>query len=244
MFARLADRLPPFARARRRDAPDRIYRVVPRDEPGHRAAASLVLVNTAPLARAATLDIAADHLVTDLQTYLAQTAPHRLFVHAGVVVLGGRAVLLPGRSGAGKSTLVAALVEAGAEYLSDEFALIDANGGIHPYARPIRLRTSGGDRRVRPDRGRTRAAASAPRAGLLLFTAFDPASRFAPAPLTPGAALLQLVAHCPSAQARPVDTLAAFRLVVGDASAWSSPRPDTDEVVRMLMEEMPAPRTR
>jgi hypothetical protein len=34
--------------------------------------------------------------------------------------------------------------------------------------------------------------------------------------------------------------LAAFRVVTGTAVAWSSPRPDTDGVVRMLKEEMPA----
>jgi hypothetical protein len=240
MFARLADRLPPFPPMRRSDAPDRVYRVAPRDDAASEAASSLVLVNTAPLARAATLDIAADYVVADLQTYLAQAASDRIFVHAGVVILDGRAVLLPGRSGAGKSTLVAALVEAGAQYMSDEFALIDAAGGVHSYARPLRLRTPGGDRRVRPDAWRRRAGEPAPRAGALLFTTFDPASRFAPAPLTPGAALLQLIAHCPSAHARPAEMLAAFRLVTGTAVAWSSPRPDTDGVVRMLKEEMPA----
>ena len=45
---------------------------------------------------------------------------------------------------------------------------------------------------------------------------------------------------CPSAQARPAQTLAALRHVVSEARASSSARPDTDVVVRMLMEEPPA----
>jgi hypothetical protein len=35
--------------------------------------------------------------------------------------------------------------------------------------------------------------------------------------------------------------LAACRAVASDAAAWSSPRPDTDVVVRRLMEEMSGP---
>jgi hypothetical protein len=240
VFAKLADRMPPFARVRGGEIPDRVYRLMAGD-PAASVGGSLVLVIAAPLARAATVDLATDHLVADLQTYLAQVAPGRIFVHAGVVVIGGRAVMLPGRSGAGKSTLVAALVDAGAEYLSDEFAVIDAAGGIHAYARPIRLRTPGGERRVHPRARRGPAVGPAPRAGRILFTTFDPASRFAPAPLTPGAALLQLIAHCPSAHARPADMLAACRAVASDAAAWSSPRPNTDVVVRRLMEEMSGP---
>jgi hypothetical protein len=43
-------------------------------------------------------------------------------------------MVLPGKSFAGKTTLVAALVRAGAEYWSDEYAVLDANGDVHPYA--------------------------------------------------------------------------------------------------------------
>jgi hypothetical protein len=61
-------------------------------------------------------------------------------VHAGVVQVGNKAVLLPGGTHAGKSTLVAELVRRGANYFSDEYALIDAGGSVHPYARPLLLR--------------------------------------------------------------------------------------------------------
>lgn len=64
-------------------------------------------------------------------------------VHAGVVRIGGRVLLLPGGTHAGKSTLVAALVAKGAIYFSDEYALVDGAGQVHPYARPMLLRESG-----------------------------------------------------------------------------------------------------
>jgi hypothetical protein len=241
LFDRLADRLPPFTRLRTRDEPDRLYRVLPRDSAGGVDARCRLLVNTAPLATARTLDDAADCLVADLQTFLAVSAPGRIFVHAGVVAVRDRAVLLPGASGAGKSTLVDALVAAGARYLSDEFAVIGPDGRIHPYARPIRLRVAGGpDRRVRLGDGRGWRSRQALRVGRVLFTNFEAASHFDPTPLSAGAALLRLLSHCPSAQARPAQTLAALRHVVSEARASSSARPDTDVVVRMLMDEMPA----
>ena len=56
-------------------------------------------------------------------------------VHGGVVAHDGRAILLPGPTHAGKSTLVAELVRRGAPYFSDEYALIDADGRVHPYPR-------------------------------------------------------------------------------------------------------------
>jgi hypothetical protein len=64
-----------------------------------------------------------------------------LTLHAAAAARGGAAVALVGDSGAGKSTLVAGLVRAGWIYLSDEAIGIDRHATIHPYARPITLRT-------------------------------------------------------------------------------------------------------
>lgn len=63
-----------------------------------------------------------------------------LFVHAGVVQIGESVVLFPGRSMAGKSTLIKALVDVGARYLSDEFAVIDQAGLVHAFPRELALR--------------------------------------------------------------------------------------------------------
>jgi hypothetical protein len=49
----------------------------------------------------------------------------RLLIHAATVSVGGRGVMLAGASGSGKSTLAAALVTKGADYLCDEFAIVD-----------------------------------------------------------------------------------------------------------------------
>src|SRR6476469_10330058 len=82
-------------------------------------------------------------LEDELQKYVMVNARDRVFVHAGVVGWKGRAILLPGRSMAGKSTLVRALLAAGATYYSDEFAVLDAKGRVHPFPRRLSLRRPG-----------------------------------------------------------------------------------------------------
>ena len=44
----------------------------------------------------------------------------------------------------GKTTLVKALVEAGATYYSDEFAVLDKEGQVQPYPVPLSIRGNNG----------------------------------------------------------------------------------------------------
>ena len=74
------------------------------------------------------------------EPFVAERAPDHLFVHAGVVGWEGRAIVMPGASFAGKTTLVQAWLEAGATYYSDEFAVLDRAGRVHPFARPLAIR--------------------------------------------------------------------------------------------------------
>ena len=67
--------------------------------------------------------------------------PELFYVHAGVVALDGRAVVLPGLSQAGKSTLVLAFLCAGARLLSDELLAFDPRSGCAlPFPRAIKVR--------------------------------------------------------------------------------------------------------
>lgn len=61
--------------------------------------------------------------------------------HAGCVVLGGKACLLPGESRSGKSTLTAAMLQRGFSLLSDEVgAMSIATRRMVPYGRVLSLR--------------------------------------------------------------------------------------------------------
>lgn len=79
-------------------------------------------------------------LTRRMDYYLGSYARDCAFLHAGIVCHEGRAILLPGLSHAGKSTLTASLVRAGAQYISDDIAVIDRNGQAYFLSRAINLR--------------------------------------------------------------------------------------------------------
>ncbi|QEE30073.1 hypothetical protein FTW19_20060 [Terriglobus albidus] len=65
----------------------------------------------------------------------------RLVLHASAVVVRGRAILLSGWATVGKSALAAALMEQGAEFLSDDLCLVDVSReGAMVSAGPSRIR--------------------------------------------------------------------------------------------------------
>lgn len=66
-----------------------------------------------------------------------------LLLHASVVERDGRAVVMTGESGAGKSTLAALLMARGWRLLGDEFALLAADGLLHPHPRLVSLKNEG-----------------------------------------------------------------------------------------------------
>jgi hypothetical protein len=64
-----------------------------------------------------------------------------LAIHAGVVALDGRAILVSGRSGRGKTTLVLGLLRRGLDLLSDELALVAPdNRTVLAYPRGLHIR--------------------------------------------------------------------------------------------------------
>lgn len=60
-------------------------------------------------------------------------------VHSGVVQMGSRIVAFPAVSGGGKTTLTAAMILAGADYVSDEALVIDGSKRVVPYPKPLAL---------------------------------------------------------------------------------------------------------
>jgi hypothetical protein len=188
---------------------------------------------------------AAERIVADLQAYLARHARARVFVHAGVVGVHGRAVIIPGRSFSGKSTLVAALVAAGAVYASDEMAVLDRRGRVHPYARPLALRSGGTVRRVGSAWLPGGVATAPAPVGLVLVPRYRPGARWAPQELSPAQAMLELLRHTLAVRSRPVEVLAVLRAVVEHARAWAGVRGEPEEVVAAVLaalrEHPPAP---
>lgn len=192
------------------------------------------------LARTMELQEALDTLEADLQLYVASAARDRVFVHAGAVGWRGRAVILPGRSWAGKTSLVAALLRVGATYYSDEYAVLDARGRVHPYPRPLGIR---GGVDMRPERYPAEALGGVPGVeplpvGLVALSEYRPGARWRPRPLSPGNAILELLANTVPARRRPKGALAALHQVVRQAPTVKGNRGEAEQVAAAILDTL------
>jgi hypothetical protein len=163
-----------------------------------------------------------------------------LFVHAGVVGWRGQAILFPGRSVCGTTTLVAALIKAGATYYSDEFAVLDAHGRVHPYAVPLSIRNGNGrDSRKYPVELLTGRAGQAPLpVGLVVVTEYKAGARWQPRNLSPGQAILALMANTVAARRHPEFSLPVLRRVGARAPAIQTKRNEAADAAKMILQRL------
>jgi len=237
---RILGLLPPGSRTVRSPVVEQLFSLVvggPGGRPGVRRL-NLVYQEGTLLARTSGLDEALRLLEVFLHLYVAERARRRVFVHAGVVGWHGRAILVPGRSMSGKSTLVAALVQAGAAYYSDEFALLDRRGRVHPYPIPLALRVDGADR---PPLKRTVEMLSGTAGvrplpvGLVVLTRYEAGARWRPRRLSPGRALLELLDHALAARYAPERVMDALAPVVAGASILKGKRGEASTLAAQLL---------
>jgi hypothetical protein len=148
-------------------------------------------------------------------------------VHAGVVLWGGRALLLPGVTHAGKSSLVAELLHRGATYFSDEYALIDSDGRVHPYARPLLLRNGHPDQVPVLARECDASTGDAPApVGLILFLVYQPRGAWSIAEIPQSEALLGLLRNTPHTLSESPDLVRFFQGAVACATCYAGSRSD------------------
>ena len=178
-----------------------------------------------------------DQFESHLQLTVAEHAPRRVFVHAGVLGWNGRAILIPGSSFSGKSTLVAELLRAGATYYSDEYAVIDANGRVHPYARDLRMRSSDAVRvkRMRAKQLGADTGSKPLSVALVISTAFKEGAYWRPRELTTGRAVLELLANTVSARTQPEMALSFLSKALASAHALKGARGEAKEVAESIL---------
>jgi hypothetical protein len=200
-----------------------------------------VYADAETIARVADLRDAIDAFESDLQLYVAEQSPRRVFVHAGVVGWRGKAIVIPGRSFSGKTSLVAALVKAGATYYSDEYAVLDERGRVHHYARPLSIRDIGPHEK--PNKypvetlGGRRGAKPLP-VGLILVSKYKPGAQWRPRKLTAGEGALCLLANTVSARRQPENALATLREVVARAPVLKGSRGEASQVVDFVFNSL------
>lgn len=232
LLPELLARLPPDVRPAASPVVDRIFSLWAAD-------GARVFAGAECRARTRDVDEALAVLEAEIRRGIATAAPRRTFVHAGVVGWRGRAIVVPGVSRSGKTTLVAALARRGAAYLSDEYAVLDAAGRVHPFAKPLSVRPpSGCDRhasRVAPAELGAVVGRRALPIGLIAFATHRPGATWAPAALTQGHAVLEMLRHAVPARLRPEAVLEALCAATATARVLQGERGDADETAAALL---------
>lgn len=183
-----------------------------------------------------------DRFESDATVYVADRANNRVFVHAGVVAVAGRAVLLPGRSMAGKSRLVSALLRAGAVYYSDEFAVLDSDGRVHPYARSLQMRKNGETSQTRhpaAEFGAETGNEPLP-VSLVALVRFKSGVLWSPKQLSEAEAVFEMMKHTACARRFPERALQTLRIAVTNAGVFEGARGEVHEVVEWIFSQLTA----
>jgi hypothetical protein len=188
------------------------------------------------------LDVALEMLTREVMVHVADSADERVFVHAGVVEWQGRVLVLPGRSFAGKSTLVAELVRAGATYYSDEYAVIDERGNVHPYARDLQIRERGGvkQRSLTMKELKGSVGTSAVPVSHVVFAEYVEGAMWKPEMMSPGSAVLAMMEHAIAVQRAPARVMATLVKMMETATALRSERGDAGETAQYLLKMISA----
>ena len=174
-----------------------------------------VLQNSEPVFEHPDRSVVLNGLEAAIQHAVACESSGYTFVHAGVVAIAGCGVVIPGPSLSGKSTLICALVNAGAVYYSDEFAVLDPGGRIYPFRRQPHLRTDVADASPGVSWRGLSGELTPLSQTVILACEYVPGSHWQSKRVTPGDGLLKMMANTVSARTRPI---AAMRSLANLAS--------------------------
>jgi len=165
-----------------------------------------------------------------LRITIAEHAIGWVFVHAGAVGWKGKAIVLPANSFRGKTTLVAELVKNGAEYYSDEYAVIGGDGLVYPFPRDLSVRymeqDSVREKNVPIESLGGRSGLKPIPIGLVLITEYDDNAVWDPKVLTPGQGIMEVIPHTIPRNFNTEFSLKVLNTAVSDAIILKSPRGD------------------
>lgn len=158
-------------------------------------------------------------------------------VHAGAVVLNGRALLIPGSSHAGKSSLVAELLRRGAAHLSDEYALIDEHGFVHAYPRPLLLR-NGRPRQslVLPSDLDASFASEPVKPGWIIAVDYAQGESWKIERISQGQAVVLLLSNTPHEMGQAPEIVDLFTRSVASAECYAGTRGEVGEAADRILE--------
>jgi hypothetical protein len=185
------------------------------------------------------ISFALERVEPELRLTVAEHAPKHAFIHAGAVSWKGRGIIFPARSFRGKSTLTAALVRLGARYYSDEYAVLDEKGRLHPFAKDLSMR--GGDggyeqvetpvNSIGGKEGKRPVSVK-----MIVITEFRSNAKWYPRRISSGEAAMELINNSVSIRTNPAFVMPVLSAVANNAMAIKTKRSDADTAARRLIE--------
>lgn len=178
-----------------------------------------------------------DYLLMHIRIAVGERAPDHVFIHAGAIGWNGTGIIFPAKSGKGKSTLTAEFVRQGADYYSDEYAVIGRDGLLFPFAKKIELRVDGNEQREFDLSHFSGTAGAEPiPIGLVMLTEFDADAEWKPEELTVGASVLEVLEHTLSIRHDPKFTLSVLSNAFSRARLMTARRGEAEQAVRNILE--------
>ncbi len=201
-----------------------------------------IYLNGERLSEGQTRENSFDFAESRIRLTVAEFASEKVFLHAGVVGWRGKALIIPAQSFAGKTTLVAELIKRGAEYYSDEYAVLDAEANVEPFPKWLSLRgiideTRQLDRPVESLGGIAAERTIPP--GMILLSKYKKGrkipKRWHFKPLTQGAAIMELLPHTMAMRNNPKFVLEVLNKLTNRAIIVRTLRGEAAEFAEPLL---------
>ncbi|HEX8847096.1 MAG TPA: hypothetical protein VF791_20805 [Pyrinomonadaceae bacterium] len=236
---RVEQHLPPGWKASRSPVVERLYSLYIGGA-GARSSVrrfNLLYSDIARISRTFDVNQIFDTLESDIRLFVAERASRRLFVHAGVVGWRGQAVLIAGRSFSGKTTLVAEMVKAGATYYSDEFAILDGRGRVHPFPKTLSIREEGSyKQREHTVESLGGMAGTEPLlVRLVVCGEFKAGANWRPRELSAGEGVLEMLSNTVAARRQPERALSTLQRVTESARVLKGVRGEAKDVAATIL---------
>jgi hypothetical protein len=184
---------------------------------------NLLYGNLYTLARTMNLEEVFKAFQKDLQHSIAFFAKHKIFVRAAVAGWQGRAILIVGEEESGKTRLLKELLKAGASYYSDDYAMLDSRGRVHPFLGST------------SEFAEAQFGKKALPVGRILITGYRAEARFRPRKLSAGQAALELLEHTAVTRKMPQTALTFVQKAVSQAQSCKGIRGEAEEAVEYLL---------
>jgi hypothetical protein len=175
-----------------------------------------------------------DPIESQIRLTIAEFAEDYVFLHAGAIAYQGKMIIIPARSFSGKTTLVAEFARRGFEYYSDEYAVLDKNGLVHPFTKKLSIRGIVDDYTqvdIPVEELGGRKGVEPLEVGLILVSKFMKGAKFSPRLLGAGEGIIESIANSVSIRQNPQFVLKVLSLVTSRAKIVKTNRGEANKFI-------------